>query len=72
MPSAHDELLLEGFHDQLAVEIGTPGLKALLGIAGPGASHLFEEPGTLDAVVAHATGWFAHRLQAEHRRRGPS
>jgi putative phosphoribosyl transferase len=33
MPSKHDELLLDGFHDQLAVEIGTPGLKALLGIA---------------------------------------
>jgi putative phosphoribosyl transferase len=34
MPSAHDELLLDGFHDQLGVEIGSAGLKALLGIAG--------------------------------------
>jgi pimeloyl-ACP methyl ester carboxylesterase len=25
----------------------------------PGAGHLFEEPGTLDQVVAHAIGWFA-------------
>ena len=24
----------------------------------PGASHLFEEPGTLDEVVRHATAWF--------------
>jgi hypothetical protein len=24
----------------------------------PGAHHLFEEPGTLDQVVAHATQWF--------------
>ena len=24
----------------------------------PGATHLFEEPGTLDAVVEHARGWF--------------
>jgi len=25
----------------------------------PGAMHLFEEPGTLDAVVEHARGWFS-------------
>jgi putative phosphoribosyl transferase len=25
----------------------------------PGASHLFEEPGTLDQVIAHAGNWFA-------------
>jgi len=25
----------------------------------PGATHLFEEPGTLDAVVEHARGWFS-------------
>ena len=24
----------------------------------PGATHLFEEPGTLEAVVEHARGWF--------------
>lgn len=24
----------------------------------PGAGHLFEEPGTLDQVVTHASGWF--------------
>lgn len=28
----------------------------------PGASHLFEEPGTLDAVVALAQGWFEEYL----------
>lgn len=28
----------------------------------PGASHLFEEPGTLDAVAHLAGSWFAHRL----------
>lgn len=27
-----------------------------------GASHLFEEPGTLDEVVRHATGWFRAHL----------
>ncbi len=28
----------------------------------PGATHLFEEPGTLDAVARLAAGWFADRL----------
>ncbi|SCG45257.1 dienelactone hydrolase family protein [Micromonospora inositola] len=28
----------------------------------PGATHLFEEPGTLDQVADHAAGWFANRL----------
>lgn len=28
----------------------------------PGASHLFEEPGTLDIVVQHATRWFQAHL----------
>lgn len=28
----------------------------------PGATHLFEEPGALDQVVRHATGWFQLHL----------
>jgi hypothetical protein len=28
----------------------------------PGATHLFEEPGTLDRVVALAAQWFEHHL----------
>jgi pimeloyl-ACP methyl ester carboxylesterase len=28
----------------------------------PGAGHLFEEPGTLDLVVAHASRWFLKHL----------
>lgn len=32
----------------------------------PGATHLFEEPGTLEAVVEHARGWFlAHFTEAK-------
>ena len=32
----------------------------------PGATHLFEEPGTLEAVVEHARGWFSeHFTEAE-------
>lgn len=30
----------------------------------PGAGHLFEEPGTLDQVVRHATDWFRTYLHA--------
>jgi len=33
----------------------------------PGASHLFEEPGTLDAVVALAQGWFEDHLANDER-----
>lgn len=28
----------------------------------PGASHLFEEPGTLDHVAVLATGWFQRHM----------
>jgi putative phosphoribosyl transferase len=27
-------------------------------VIAPGATHLFEEPGTLEVVVEHARGWF--------------
>lgn len=30
----------------------------------PGATHLFEEPGTLEEVARQATNWFAHHLKA--------
>jgi len=30
----------------------------------PGASHLFEEPGTLDDVAAHACEWFCRHLRS--------
>jgi putative phosphoribosyl transferase len=29
----------------------------------PGATHLFEEPGTLDQVAGLAAGWFARYLK---------
>src|SRR5215831_10650460 len=31
----------------------------------PGASHLFEEPGTLEQVAALASEWFAHHLRQQ-------
>ena len=30
----------------------------------PGATHLFEEPGTLESVVERATKWFVENLCA--------
>ncbi len=33
----------------------------------PGASHLFEEPGTLDQVISLAARWFASHLKKEAR-----
>jgi putative phosphoribosyl transferase len=30
----------------------------------PGATHLFEEPGTLEEVARQAAVWFSHHLKA--------
>jgi dienelactone hydrolase len=35
-----------------------------------GATHLFEEPGTLDEVIRLATDWFRHHLHGERASRG--
>ena len=32
----------------------------------PGATHLFEEPGTLEAVARHAAQWFEQHLHTRH------
>jgi hypothetical protein len=32
-----------------------------------GAGHLFEEPGTMDEVIRHATAWFVRHLGAMTR-----
>jgi len=34
----------------------------------PGATHLFEEPGTLEAVATRAAGWFAEHLASQSSR----
>lgn len=36
----------------------------------PGATHLFEEPGALESVAAHARGWFAEWLVSRPRTAG--
>lgn len=59
-------LLLVGGYDSGVIELNQQaydqlGCKKELVIV-PGASHLFEEPGTLEAVAARAAGWFAEHL----------
>ena len=45
-------------------ELGRPGRGWELYLAGhvPGASHLFEEPGTLEEVARLAADWFARHV----------
>ena len=55
-------LLIVGGEDTAVIELNEWALQQLdctkqLTIV-PGATHLFEEPGTLDAVCDHATEWF--------------
>jgi len=62
-------LLIVGGLDGPVIDMNRTALAALrcekrLEIV-PGATHLFEEPGKLDRVVALATGWFARYLRTE-------
>jgi hypothetical protein len=38
-----------------------PGVKEQVVV--PGATHLFEEPGTLDQVIEHSRGWFQRHFR---------
>jgi putative phosphoribosyl transferase len=61
-------LLIVGGADTVVIELNErafeqlPGPKALEIVAG--ASHLFPEPGALDAVIEHAARWFTRYLVA--------
>jgi len=64
-------LLVVGGADDVVIELNEAALQHLtcdrrLQIV-PGATHLFEEPGALDTVVALASGWFADHLGAKAR-----
>jgi putative phosphoribosyl transferase len=56
-------LLLVGGQDHVVVELNRTALTQLGGGGAveevPGATHLFEEPGTLEAVAERARDWFA-------------
>lgn len=64
-------LLLVGGMDFGVIELNEQALQRLRGPKVlqiiPGATHLFPEPGALEAVIDHAARWFAHYLTA-----GPS
>ena len=59
-------LLLVGENDPSAIEQNRKAYDQLVCpkemIIVPGASHLFEEPGTFDQVVVHARAWFLRHL----------
>ena len=52
-----DDLVL-GLNQQAQAQLRCESQLAVV----PGASHLFEEPGTLEQVATLATGWFASHL----------
>lgn len=64
-------LLLVGSLDTQVIELNRQALQQLGCskelIIIPGASHLFEEPGTLDQVLQHAADWFSQHCAAASR-----
>jgi pimeloyl-ACP methyl ester carboxylesterase len=59
-------LLIVGGADTVVIELNQLALARLAGPKAleivPGASHLFPEPGALEAVIAHAAHWFDRHL----------
>jgi pimeloyl-ACP methyl ester carboxylesterase len=61
-------LLIVGGDDLVVLELNGEAMRAMRSSMTklevvPGASHLFEEPGTLDAAARAASGWFAHHFR---------
>ena len=60
-------LLIVGGADTVVIELNRLAMERLSGtrkmVIVPGATHLFEEPGTLERVCRLASGWFAKHLQ---------
>jgi len=65
-------LLLVGGYDDGVIDLNQQAYDQLRCekemVIVPGATHLFEEPGTLEAVATRAAGWFAEHLVASPRR----
>jgi dienelactone hydrolase len=61
-------LLIVGGNDFGVIELNEQALAQLAGAKAieivPGASHLFPEPGALEAVITHARRWFDRHLVA--------
>jgi pimeloyl-ACP methyl ester carboxylesterase len=62
-------LLIVGARDSVVLDLNRAALARLAGEKHleiiPGASHLFEERGTLEAAAANATDWFSRYLGGE-------
>ena len=65
-------LLIVGGEDPVVLELNRRALQQLHTISDlvvvPGATHLFEEPGTLDAAAGLARDWFLTHLETASRR----
>ena len=59
-------LLIVGGNDDIVIELNREAYARLKGkkqlVIVPGATHLFEEPGTLEEVARLATDWFKQYL----------
>jgi putative phosphoribosyl transferase len=73
-------LLIVGSHDDVVIELNEQALKQLRCpkelVVVPGATHLFEEPGTLEEVARLAKDWFVRHLapisvNSEHSTKTP-
>jgi pimeloyl-ACP methyl ester carboxylesterase len=64
-------LLLVGGLDTVVIELNRRAYAALSAekrlVIIEGAGHLFEEPGTLDQVVQHASDWFRSHLGGQRQ-----
>jgi pimeloyl-ACP methyl ester carboxylesterase len=62
-------LLIVGGHDEPVIELNREAIRQMHGLVEleivPGATHLFEEPGTLEQVSSLAAGWFTRYLRGE-------
>lgn len=60
-------LLLVGGYDDVVIELNQQAYEHLTCdkdlVVVPGATHLFEEPGTLEEVARQASVWFSHHLK---------
>jgi putative phosphoribosyl transferase len=54
-----DDDVVIGLNEEALARLGAPEKELVI---VPGASHLFEEPGTLEEVARLAADWFTHRL----------
>lgn len=63
-------LLIVGGADFAVIDLNQHAMARLRGAAAlqiiPRASHLFPEPGALEAVIDHAAGWFQRQLAPAH------